>query len=307
MWPAGAPSVWFAAGVAARTGQSDHPRPGGSAAVGLSGGIEPRQPDLAEPGDRRRRRGAPHRLPGRIASRPCYLGIHAAVFPTFSDERTQNRFRRLESSGCPTDSARAAGSRVRRSGLALGVNFTIQVVPGRGTKCCTWWPDNSPRCVAAGRICTEAAWDALGARRAGLVVAAIEGGAFQQTWRNLGRALDAAIPLVEDGGAIALCCELTDQPGPAVQCLADGPSPDDRRCDEFPRSVRRTPFAAAQVAAALDRADLFICSAGSRTRWWNSSTLPRSPSPGADPACPAVRLLHRAGQRPHVRVTLAKD
>ena len=53
-----------------------------------------------------------------------------------------------------------------------------------------------------------------------LVIAAIEGGQTHQTWENFGRALDSAGALVEDDGAIAVCCELAAAPGPGVQSIA---------------------------------------------------------------------------------------
>ncbi len=144
-------------------------------------------------------------------------------------------------------------------GWLLGLNFTIQVVPGPG--------DNALGVVAGqfaavrrrGRELYDAAWDSSVPRRASLVVAAIEGSARQQTWQSLGLALAAASPLVEDGGAIAVCCELAGEPGVAVRRLADGPSRDDA-LQAIAADCPEDTFAAVQLAAAADRANLYLLS-----------------------------------------------
>ena len=48
-------------------------------------------------------------------------------------------------------------------------------------------------------------WHQRTARPAELVLAALEGNSAHQTWENLGRALETAMPLVEEGGYIAFC------------------------------------------------------------------------------------------------------
>src|SRR5690606_17077720 len=83
----------------------------------------------------------------------------------------------------------------------------------------------------------------------GLVVAAIEGGRSQQTWEQLGRALAAATRAVEEDGAIAVCCDLADDPGPALQALAES---EDRY--ETLTAARRGGLSDALVAAQLMRA-----------------------------------------------------
>jgi len=105
----------------------------------------------------------------------------------------------------------------------------------------------------------ESAWHCSAPRRASLVVAAIEGGSAQQTWCNVGRALEAAEALVEDGGAVAVCCDLAARPGPALQQLAGARS---RRAAK--KRVRKErpedALPAAQVAQALDRARVYLLS-----------------------------------------------
>ncbi len=105
----------------------------------------------------------------------------------------------------------------------LGVNFSLQIVPaaGDGILHVLFGQSDAVRHECRERYC--AAWTWPIAQRAELVIAAIEGGPSHQTWENLGRAVESAGRLVEDGGAIAVCCELAAAPGPAVQRLSAVP------------------------------------------------------------------------------------
>jgi len=96
-------------------------------------------------------------------------------------------------------------------------------------------------------------------QQASLVVAAIEGGAGVQTWEALGRALGAAIPLAEDGGDIAVCCDLAAGPGPAVQQLVGARS----RAGALRRIGKDPPedaLPAVQLARALDHGRVYLLS-----------------------------------------------
>jgi hypothetical protein len=45
------------------------------------------------------------------------------------------------------------------------------------------------------------------------VIANISGGAEAQNWQNVGRALASAEPLLDEGGAVVICCDLEQPPG----------------------------------------------------------------------------------------------
>ncbi|MCE5302648.1 MAG: lactate racemase domain-containing protein [Planctomycetaceae bacterium] len=149
-----------------------------------------------------------------------YYGIHGAVFPAFSDAKTLQRFR---SPGA------LHGDRQRRSRLIaeadeaawlLGVHFTIQLLPAGGDALLHVLAGQSDSVRRHGQELYATAWRCEAAGRADLVVAAVEGDARQQTWENLARALQAADALADEDGAIALCSELIEPPGPALQHLA---------------------------------------------------------------------------------------
>ena len=90
-------------------------------------------------------------------------------------------------------------------------------------------------------------------------MAAIEGTAGQQTWENVGRALQVADDFVEDDGAIAVCCDLAVRPGPALRHMAQAPWRESAlRHVERQRPVDAVP--AAQLACALNRHKVYLFS-----------------------------------------------
>lgn len=150
---------------------------------------------------------------------PGYFGVLGSLYPTFSDKQTLHLYRGRAALARRSDERARLSQQVEEIGWLLGVTLALAVVPGAGDRI---------QCVLAGehhalehraRELYRQTWACRAPRRSELVVAAIEGGPAQQTWWNVGRALCAAAELVEDGGAIALCCDLQNRPGPAVQHL----------------------------------------------------------------------------------------
>jgi nickel-dependent lactate racemase len=188
-----------------------------------------------------------------------YFGIHNAVYPAFSDAKTLQRFRGLGSLNSRGARKRELTAEADHVGWLLGINLTVQVVPSAGDEVSHVLAGQSEAVRKQGRELYHAAWDWPVSRRAGLVVAAIEGGPSQQTWDNVGRALQAAGRFVEEGGAIAICSELAAQPGPAVQQLAAATS----RETALRHIGHERPFdalPAAQLAHALDRGKVYLLS-----------------------------------------------
>ena len=188
-----------------------------------------------------------------------YWGIHGPIFPTFTDQKTLRRFRSPATLNAQGSQKRGLLREVDQMAWLLGINFTVQIVPGAAGSALHVVAGQSD---AVGRRCRElyaAAWSGSVPRQASLVVAAIEGDAREQTWENLGRTLHTAATLVEDGGAIAVCCDLAEPPGPAVQRLAGARSPEAvlRRIRKE-RPVDALP--AAQLARALDRSHVYLLS-----------------------------------------------
>jgi nickel-dependent lactate racemase len=188
----------------------------------------------------------------------CF-GMHDSLYPAMSDYRTQARFRRLDLPQGGGKPHQALVHEVDQVAWLLGISFTVQMVPAAGDGVLHVLAGASEAVRRRSRELYRAAWACQVAHRASLVVAAIEGGPQQQTWENLGRALEAAVRLVEEGGTIALCCDLAAPPGAAVQCLRGA-----RSRDTAMRQIRHDSLddalPAAQLAHALDHGHVYLLS-----------------------------------------------
>jgi nickel-dependent lactate racemase len=188
-----------------------------------------------------------------------YFGIHGAIFPAFSNEKTLARYGSLSSLRAKRERKKRLIAEVDEVAWLLGVTFTIQVVPAGGDRVLDVLAGQPAAVRRRGRELYRAAWGCSVPQRASLVVAAIEGTAAGQTWQDVGRALAVAGRLVEDGGAIAVCCEVAESPGPAVECLAQLDSR-----EEALRAIRQgrpaDALVAIQLAAAIERGNVFFLS-----------------------------------------------
>ncbi|MHC4399874.1 MAG: lactate racemase domain-containing protein [Planctomycetota bacterium] len=188
-----------------------------------------------------------------------YYGVYSAVFPTFSDEKTLGRFRSPTALDVRGRSKKKPGRVVDEVGWLLGITFTVQVIPGPGDDVLDVLAGEPTAVLGRAEERYEAAWRSTAPRRASLVVAAIEGKAAQQTWQNVGRALAAAGALVQDGGAIVVCCQLQTEPGPAMCQLAVARVRQQALrwiCKARPEDA----LPATLLAQALDRAKVYLLS-----------------------------------------------
>src|SRR4029079_13289748 len=161
----------------------------------------------------------------RVPESLGYHGVSATLFPTFADAKTVQRYRSPPNIESPVQQKRLR-KQADAARWLLGSSFTVQVVPGA---------DDTVLGIVAGeveavreaaaKLCGEA-WSFEVGQPVDLVVASITGGPSEQTWDNVARALSAALRVVSADGAIALCTELEQAPGPAMQYLA---SSDDRQ------------------------------------------------------------------------------
>ena len=195
----------------------------------------------------------------RRESAAGYFGIHSPIYPGFSDAHTQARYRSLSALSVTGQRHHQLEHEANEVAWLLGLHLTVQIVPGGGEDVLHVVAGQSAAVHQRGRELYHQAWGSSVPQRAGLVVAAIEGGPQQQTWENLGLALGAALDLVEDGGTVAVCCDLADEPGPAVQAMADARN----RQSALKRIGKRLPFdalPAAQLARALENGRVYLLS-----------------------------------------------
>ncbi len=187
-----------------------------------------------------------------------YFGIHTTIYPEYSDQQTQARFRkhdRFTGNG----HHRELQHEVNNVAWLLGVNFSLQVVPAAGDGILHVLAGQSDVVRRQCRELYRAAWHRSVAARVNLVVAAIEGGPRQQTWENLGRVLEGAMGLVEEEGAIAVCCDLAAAPGPALQRFIGAPSREEA-VRQIRRENPRDALPALQLARALETHRVYLLS-----------------------------------------------
>jgi hypothetical protein len=141
----------------------------------------------------------------------------------------------------------------------LGVQVTAQVVPGADSSARRVLIGSPEAVFRQGRELYHSSWQTEFPRRANLVVAAVSGGASQQTWANVERALLAALTLVNDGGAIALCTEVKERLGPALSTLSTA---DTSEAAHARLRKLRTPDAplARLLEESLDRVTIYLLS-----------------------------------------------
>ena len=147
------------------TDQAPGPRAVRSRIAGLPGRCEERRANLLN----RALADADVLLPiGCVRRRGPYgfRGVHGAIFPAYSDQRTQLRFRAADALGSAAD-RKGLVQEVANVGWLLGVSFTIQVVPGPGAT--VYAPCRRRASDAVGRRVRElyeAAWRFTVPRRA---------------------------------------------------------------------------------------------------------------------------------------------
>ncbi|MFZ1934522.1 MAG: lactate racemase domain-containing protein [Thermoguttaceae bacterium] len=188
-----------------------------------------------------------------------YFDIHGVIYPTFSDTRTLQRFRAIATLNGQAARRRELVADVDHVAWLLGITLTVQLVPAAGEGVLQVLAGLSDSVRRRGRDQYHAAWDWPVQRQADLVLAAIEGGPGQQTWENLGRALHVAENFVSAGGAIAVCCELSAPPGPAMQHLA-GESSREAALRHVAKKRPADALPAAQLVHALDHSKVYLLS-----------------------------------------------
>jgi len=147
-----------------------------------------------------------------------YFGVHSGLYPAFSDQQTIRLFRSVGAmKEGPTREQLLA--KVETAAQLLGAAVSITIVPGTSDSVGELLIGEARKVAAAARQLYDDSWYETVESPAELVVATIEGCRAAQTWRNVGRALEEAVSLVEEGGSIVLCTELDTPPGEGLELL----------------------------------------------------------------------------------------
>ena len=189
-----------------------------------------------------------------------YFDIHGVIYPTFSDVKTLQRFRSIGTLNGQGSRQRELTADVDNVAWLLGIMLTVQLVPAAGEQVLHVLAGQSDAVRQRGRDAYRAAWNWSVERQANLVVAAIEGGAGQQTWENLGLCAPLRRPLRRRRRA-PLPSVAIYRPRPARRCgiLAGEAS----RAAALHHLAKKRPvdtLPAAQLAHALDRNRVYLLS-----------------------------------------------
>ncbi|MEM9185769.1 MAG: lactate racemase domain-containing protein [Planctomycetota bacterium] len=134
-------------------------------------------------------------------------GVFADLYPAFADATAWQT--------PPTTRASCDGHRFTslsdEVGWLLGCTLVAQAVPSRTGGVAAVFVGPPEAVQTAAQDLTARLWRQAVNRRANLVIATLSGDCREQTWENVGRAVELAERLTSDGGALALCTEL-DEP-----------------------------------------------------------------------------------------------
>ena len=170
------------------------------------------------------------------------------LFPQFSDRETINRFHApigMDS----TVLRRERCAQMDEAARMLGIGLTVQLVPSPRGGLAAILAGEPLAVVKAASTKYREIWSRNVDSRGNLVVATLAGEAAEQSWRNFGRALEAAERVLEPDGAIVVCSELAQPPGPSLQRLMGNES-----CQASEREIMRDRFADSWPALLLCRA-----------------------------------------------------
>jgi nickel-dependent lactate racemase len=193
------------------------------------------------------------------SSAPRWHGVSHDLYPTFADAATQRRFVAAGLAPRRQEFDRRRREAAEASWLA-GSAFYVSVVPGPRESILHVAAGESAAVKAESALRAEEAWAFCLPRPVDLAVVALPGGASQQTWAHVGRAATVAARIVAEDGAIVVCSEVAQPPGPALELLGQGDDP-----GEMLRALRASQSAdsaaAYELARARRKAHLFLHSA----------------------------------------------
>ncbi len=186
------------------------------------------------------------------------LGIYGTLFPNFADDATKQRFNTPRSVLSDSELSRRRQEAKEASWL-LGVRLCLQVIPGVGEEILAVLAGDADVVDQLASQQCEQLWHFHVNERASLVVATMTGGRQQQSWSNFARALDSALRVVQDDGAIAICCDIQAKPGPSLKRIANADS-----LDAADRSIQRDnsfdALPAIQLVRTLQRVRVYMLS-----------------------------------------------
>lgn len=196
----------------------------------------------------------------------CARGRHAidyegayGVFPLLTDRRTRGQFFSLRQLADPSEHQRLT-EWADEAAWWVGLLVAIQVVPA---------PDGGVARVLSGspqpleaevQDVMSDLWQTEVDRSFDSVIALIDGGPAQQTWNSVARAIAAASPLVSHEGALIICTELSQRPGPALRKLNNPNRSEDALAKQLSSDASDDALAAAVLLESLESTHVYLLS-----------------------------------------------
>jgi nickel-dependent lactate racemase len=185
-------------------------------------------------------------------------GAYESLFPRFSDAESISRYRTptyLESVSEQAERKRETN----QAGWLIGVPMVVEVVPGSGESVAHVLAGEPTAVARESQELARERWSLESPQQVSLMIATIGGGPDAQNWISIGRTLAMAERLVADGGAVAICSNLSEPPGPSLGRLIGNPDWDkvERRISNE-HEVDSWP--AWQLARALQRGPVYFLS-----------------------------------------------
>lgn len=185
-------------------------------------------------------------------------GAYESLFPRFSNAESISRYRTptfLESAAEQAERKRETN----QAGWLIGVPMVVEVVPGSGESVAHVLAGEPTAVARESQDLARDRWSLESPQQVSLMIATIGGGPEVQNWTSVGRALAMAEKLVEDGGAVAICSNLSVPPGPSLGRLI-GNADWDKVERKISHEHEVDSWPAWQLARALQRGPVYFLS-----------------------------------------------
>ena len=185
-------------------------------------------------------------------------GVFESLFPRFSSSAAIEKFRTPTAIESPTDRSDQRRE-TKQAGWQIGAPMVVGVVPGSGESVSHILAGETMAVGEKTHSLATDQWAFTSPYQLDLMIATINGGPESQNWNNVARALAMAEHLVIDGGAVAICSNLSQSPGPSLGRLIGNPD-----LDKVVRKVANEHDAdswpAWQLARAVQRGPVYFLS-----------------------------------------------
>ena len=185
-------------------------------------------------------------------------GVFESLFPRFSSSAAIEKYRTPTAIESPTDRSDQRRE-IKQAGWQIGAPMVVRVVPGPGESVSHVLAGETMAVGEKAHNLASQQWAFTVPHQVNLMIATINGGPESQTWANVARALAMAEHLVIDGGAVAICSNLSQPPGPSLGRLIGNP--------DLEKVIRKVAnehdtdsWPAWQLARALQRGPVYFLS-----------------------------------------------